>query len=253
MRRLSPIGMIPYTGTRRGGVVSAGVARRFQEDRHACSHLGDSLHEGFPDEPSDEMVKKSNAWSTGMVEIGERAQSLGCVDVGSLVCERQPVLDPKGDAGIRFIYDNTPCNLEGTFGPASEEETRYQAWQDAEVGEGDPSAPEGDGSDGSATTSVGLGATSCVELADLAVDVHRQVLDAMGGETFDGELPPEVVEALDRAQLLMSQLPVEVEACAGGFEEFDELRCDRVQELQTFGLEPIFLEDLFPPCPADGT
>lgn len=92
-------------------------------------------------------------------------------------------------------------------------------------------------------------AQNCVELADMTIETHQTVLTALGGEQFEGEMPPEVADTLEEALEFVSQLGLAEELCAGGFAEFDRLRCERVSSLETFGLDwETTLNQIFPPC-----
>jgi hypothetical protein len=95
-------------------------------------------------------------------------------------------------------------------------------------------------------------AQSCAELADTFVETHQHVLDVMGGEVFEGDMPPEVESAVGEALEFVAQLGIVEELCAGGFTEFDRLRCERSESLETHGLDwETYLNQVFPPCTSD--
>ncbi len=74
-------------------------------------------------------------WFETFATMGEPAESLGCGDgLDQLICERQPQLDPQGDAGLVFISENTPCGVEGTIGSAAAaaHEARSEAWYESQ-------------------------------------------------------------------------------------------------------------------------
>ncbi len=86
--------------------------------------FGDGPFEDWPAVTSlSEMVAPMNVYFEKLDTLYKQADSLGCEKFDrQLICERQPQLDPRGDAGLAFIRDATPCGLEGTIGRAAADE-----------------------------------------------------------------------------------------------------------------------------------
>lgn len=67
--------------------------------------------------PPDEWQTSGRTWMEARRTIERGASSLGCADtLDQLICERQPMLEVHGDAGLVFVRDNTPCGVEATIG-----------------------------------------------------------------------------------------------------------------------------------------
>jgi hypothetical protein len=74
-------------------------------------------------------------WFDDFATLGELAESLGCGEgLDQLICERQPQLDPQGDAGLKFISESTPCGVEGAIEPAATAayEARSETWYESQ-------------------------------------------------------------------------------------------------------------------------
>lgn len=88
----------------------------------------------YGDPPSSELLAGQDVWFEKSGAWSETWMELECMEVERpFICERQSQLDALGPAGEAFIYDNTPCNLEGTFGPNSAAEARLNAWRESQL------------------------------------------------------------------------------------------------------------------------
>jgi hypothetical protein len=126
----APVPTVAPTTTSPGTAVGTGQATGCEElaDQFISGAqgfldvMGDASFDALsPDgpPPPDEWQTAGGTWVERRSSIEEQAASLGCADtLDQLICERQPQLDPQGDAGLVFVRDNTPCGVEATIGAA---------------------------------------------------------------------------------------------------------------------------------------
>jgi hypothetical protein len=90
-----------------------------------------------PGDDTEEIEAAFGLYGERLIELTPTLEEHGCEhEWDDLLCERQPQLEPLGPAGEAYIYENTPCGLEGTLGEVAgaEAEARIEEWYNNQSG-----------------------------------------------------------------------------------------------------------------------